>query len=137
MVSRTAPQDGEVRRVICKFVDYLQRHIIVQKAILFGSHAYGEPHEWSDIDVAIISPDFAGQPMMERLQFLYRAAWEAGTSWIEPLGYTLEELESASPLSIPGEIRERGVVVYEAEPSDVEEAVRSDPEKIPRTMLGM
>jgi hypothetical protein len=95
-----------------KFIEHLQHYIEVEQAILFGSHAYGEPHEWSDVDLAIISPDFVGQPMMDRLQFLYWAAWEAGTNWIEPLGYTLEELESASSLSLPGEIRERGIVVY-------------------------
>lgn len=54
------------------------------------------------------------RPMMNRLQFLYWAAWEAGTNWIGPLGYTSEEIESASSLSLPGETRERGVVVYEA-----------------------
>lgn len=25
---------------------------------LYGSYAKGNPHEWSDIDIAIISPDF-------------------------------------------------------------------------------
>jgi len=117
MVSDQAKRDEQIRR----FIDHLQRHIAVQEAILFGSHAYGEPHEWSDIDLVIISPDFVGQPMIDRLQFLYWAAWKAGTNWIEPLGYTPEEFKSASPLSLLGEIRERGVIIYEKTANQCEE----------------
>jgi len=111
MVSDQAKRDEQIRR----FIEHLQRHIAVHEAILFGSYAYGEPHEWSDIDLVIISPDFVGQSMIDRLQFLYWATWEAGTTWIEPLGYTPEEFESASPLSLLGEVRERGITVYEAD----------------------
>lgn len=111
MVSDQAQRNEQIQR----FIDHLQRHIAVQEAILFGSHAYGEPHDWSDIDLVIISPDFAEQPMIDRLQFLYWATWEAGTNWIEPLGYTPEEFESANPLSLLGEVRERGIVVYNGE----------------------
>lgn len=114
MVSSQTQRDEQIRRLI----DRLQQYIEVEKAILFGSYAYGKPHEWSDIDLVIISPDFAGQPMLDRLQFLYRVAWEVGTNWIEPLGYTLEELESASSLSLLGEIHERGIVVYDEELSE-------------------
>ena len=106
--------EAERNEQIWSFIDHLQRHIVVQEALLFGSHAYGEPHAWSDIDLVIISRDFAGRSIMDRLQFLYWATWEAGTNWIEPLGYTPEEFESASPLSLLGEVRERGIVVYEA-----------------------
>jgi hypothetical protein len=111
MASDQVKRDEQIQR----FIEHLQRYITVQEAILFGSHAYGEPHEWSDIDLVIISPDFMGQPMIDRLQFLYWATWEAGANWIEPLGYTPEEFESASPLSLLGEVRERGIVVYDTD----------------------
>ncbi len=32
----------------------------VQKAILFGSYASGRQHEWSDIDLALVSEKFTG-----------------------------------------------------------------------------
>lgn len=111
MVSGQTRRDEQIRR----YIDHLDQYINVQKAILFGSHAYGIPHEWSDIDLVIISPDFEGQLMINRLHFLYRAAWEARANWIEPLGYTQEELESASSLSLLGEVQEWGVVVYSKE----------------------
>jgi predicted nucleotidyltransferase len=37
-----------------------QSNIPIQKAILFGSYARGNSHEWSDIDVALVSDIFVG-----------------------------------------------------------------------------
>lgn len=37
-----------------------EANIRIERAILFGSYATGKAHEWSDIDVAIVSPDFSG-----------------------------------------------------------------------------
>lgn len=34
--------------------------IQIDRAILFGSYAHGNATEWSDIDVALVSPDFSG-----------------------------------------------------------------------------
>ena len=42
-----------------KFVKKLKREKIrVTKVILYGSRVSGKAHEYSDIDVAIVSPDF-------------------------------------------------------------------------------
>lgn len=35
-------------------------NINIERAILFGSYAQGNTGKWSDIDVAIVSPDFSG-----------------------------------------------------------------------------
>jgi len=40
--------------------------IHVQQAILFGSYASGKYDEWSDIDLAIVSNDFAGNRFEDR-----------------------------------------------------------------------
>ena len=110
MVFSTTQHD----RLIQKFIDHVSHDIAVQKAILYGSYAYGRPHEWSDIDLVIISPSFSQQDMVERLQYLYRAAWNSNTNWIQPIGHTPEEYASASPLSLLGEVKERGIVVYDS-----------------------
>ncbi len=34
--------------------------IDIRKAYLFGSHAQGKAHPWSDIDIALVSDDFSG-----------------------------------------------------------------------------
>ena len=35
-------------------------------AFLFGSYARGTAHEWSDIDIALVSPDFTGDRFRDR-----------------------------------------------------------------------
>jgi predicted nucleotidyltransferase len=61
---------SEVRQQVQRFVDELSRYIHVERAVLFGSYAYGAPHEDSDIDLAVVSPDFARLSRLERLEFL-------------------------------------------------------------------
>lgn len=49
-------------------VEVLERFLItvkaanikIERAILFGSYAKGDAGKWSDIDIAIVSPDFSG-----------------------------------------------------------------------------
>jgi predicted nucleotidyltransferase len=41
-------------------------NIRIERAVLFGSYATGKVHEWSDIDLAIVSPDFSGIRFYDR-----------------------------------------------------------------------
>lgn len=43
--------------IIDQVLDYLKKRICVSEAFVFGSHAVGKPDKWSDIDLAIFSPD--------------------------------------------------------------------------------
>ena len=46
---------------IKKLISELEReNITIERAFLFGSHARGAATEWSDIDVALVSPVFSG-----------------------------------------------------------------------------
>jgi predicted nucleotidyltransferase len=97
-----------------RFIVQLRREMALDRVILFGSRAYGRPHTWSDIDIAVVSPSFANMGRVARLEWLERVAWEAHAHAVEPLGLTPEELETASELSVLGEVREKGLVVYDA-----------------------
>jgi len=59
------------------------KRIHVQKMILFGSWARGTAGQYSDIDVVIISSDFAGKDLWARAQMLGGAA--AANHILEPL----------------------------------------------------
>ena len=49
----------EIRDIVKRFLDALTaRGIRVEKAVLYGSYVSGKEHTASDIDIAIISPDF-------------------------------------------------------------------------------
>lgn len=108
-------RETELAHRISHYIAYLQKHLTLEKAILFGSYAYGIPREQSDIDLVVLSSAFEGVPYPRRLERLSVLAWRAGVGDIEALGCTPEEFEQASDLSLLGEIRERGIVVYEAD----------------------
>ena len=107
-----------LREHIERYIAYVGREFNVQKAILYGSYAYGTPREGSDIDLLVLSEDFARMAKVLRHQRLGWLAWQAGTDYILPIGFTRKEFEQASDLSLLGEIRERGVVVYEADSAE-------------------
>jgi hypothetical protein len=62
------------------------------KIIVFGSYVNGTEHEGSDIDIAVISEDFAQMNLRERLELLGLAAGRIMEP-IEALGYTVEEVK--------------------------------------------
>jgi predicted nucleotidyltransferase len=47
--------DAKVRRIILKMVEKIASEYQPKKVILFGSYAYGEPTEDSDIDILIVT----------------------------------------------------------------------------------
>lgn len=90
---------GPVLSVVARFEKALAaRGVKVSKIILFGSFATGTAHEGSDIDLVVVSSDFAGKDYWARLNVLSAAIyevlepieahamtpeeWENGTSWI-------------------------------------------------------
>lgn len=113
-----------LRERIEKFLAAVRQQYRVERAMLYGSYARGTPHDGSDIDLVVLSPDFKGIPKLERHQKLHWIAWQAKTSYVQPLGFTPEEYENAGPLGLLGEVRDTGIVVYEAEPAA---AVRETP----------
>jgi predicted nucleotidyltransferase len=57
----------EVREVAERFIKLIKsNNINIEKIILFGSYARGAGGEWSDIDIAIVSPEFSGIPFYDR-----------------------------------------------------------------------
>jgi predicted nucleotidyltransferase/HEPN domain-containing protein len=54
-------QTNQALKVARRFVRALQRSgIELDAAYLYGSYANGAPHEWSDIDIALVSKDLTG-----------------------------------------------------------------------------
>jgi predicted nucleotidyltransferase len=103
--------DVEVKEIVLSLVSKLEPDIRVSKIILFGSYASGEPKNWSDIDLAIISPNFSSLPIWRRQEVLAESLPEADAR-LSPLGYSPEELSKPSPFL--REIIHTGRVVYEA-----------------------
>ena len=45
---------NEVREIARKYSDEVLKMLSPEKIILFGSYVNGVPHEWSDIDIAVL-----------------------------------------------------------------------------------
>lgn len=103
--------DTDIRRIVHNFVSALEPNVTVDRVILYGSYARDEPHEWSDIDLAIISPDFARLRRPLRQALLGRAL-TGNTNMIEALGYSVAEYNNAERQTFLGEIKRTGKVIY-------------------------
>ncbi len=87
--------------------------IRVSRFILFGSYATGETKEGSDIDVAVISDDFKGMNLLQRLETIGLAFAKAKIMEpIEAIGYTEEEFISKGEGTFIGdEVKSKGIEV--------------------------
>ena len=68
------------------------QNVKVEKLILFGSFATGANREGSDIDVVVISKDFAGKDYWQRTDILSQAIYEVFEP-IEAVALTPDEWE--------------------------------------------
>ena len=79
-----------VEIIVSKYINALKsRNIRVEKAILFGSYAKGNEGKDSDIDIAIISPDF-GHDYLEEAVMLKEISEDIDLD-ISPRPYSLED----------------------------------------------
>ena len=84
----------QIVKIVKKFVEAVKaQNIRVEKAYLFGSYAFEKAQEYSDIDVAIISPDF-GKSYLQETRLLMKIARDIDVT-ISPDPYSLEEYENA------------------------------------------
>jgi len=100
----------EIDKVLDRYKDALSAlGIIPEQVILFGSYATGTAKEMSDIDVLVVSSDFRGKNVRERLELLGVAAVRIMEP-IQAYGLTPEELASGEKSSFLKEILENSRV---------------------------
>ena len=99
-----------VLRIIFDFGKALEAEKIKpQKMILFGSYSTGTQHEDSDIDLLVISEDFAGKDYWERIDVLAAAIVRVFEP-IEAIAMTPQEWESGESRIV--DYARNGEVVY-------------------------
>lgn len=85
----------KIEEIAKKYVEAVRaRHINVEKAFLFGSYAKNKANKWSDIDIAIISPDFGKGGYLNESLLLMEIRREVN-SLISPEPYSVEEYNKA------------------------------------------
>ncbi|MEA3399670.1 MAG: nucleotidyltransferase domain-containing protein [Armatimonadota bacterium] len=63
-----AVEPARVNELIDKAIAFLGEHIRVSAVFLFGSHLTGDADEWSDIDIAVFSPEIEDMRLMARVR---------------------------------------------------------------------
>ncbi len=86
----------EIMECAQRFIDHVGKQRRVAKAYLYGSHAKGSAGKWSDIDLAIVSPDFSDDLFSERV-FLMKLALQIDDR-IEPSPFRPEDFTRENPL---------------------------------------
>ncbi|MBI2436425.1 MAG: nucleotidyltransferase domain-containing protein [Candidatus Magasanikbacteria bacterium] len=82
----------------------------VKNVYIFGSFAKGNPHEWSDIDVCVISPKF--KDSWDALTYLWQKTPRITNAYephIEPVGYSPKVFKEGGMLI--DEIKRYGVKI--------------------------
>lgn len=80
--------------------------------MLFGSHARGTADAGSDVDLAVVSPDFEGMSFVDRQSLVRPLIREAlGVVPLDAVCYTPEEFEEGKEGFLPGIIDREGVPV--------------------------
>jgi len=93
--------------------DRIARVFHPDKIVVFGSHAYGTPGPFSDLDLLVVMP-FEGSPLQQAARIISRIKPEMGVDLIVRTPAQVRE-RLALPDVFMREIMERGRVAYEAD----------------------
>jgi len=96
----------EIEQVIYRFIDLIKEERCILKVFLYGSHAKGISRKWSDIDLAVVSPDFSEDLFDERVKLMRVAS-------------DIDERIEPSPFR-PGDFNENDPLVREIKRSGIE-----------------
>ena len=98
----------EIVEILMKFRSAVKKNgIQVTKIILYGSHATGKYDKCSDIDVAIVSPDF-GKDRFKEGSRLFQIAYKIDPR-IEPIPISSKSYEKDTWIPLIYEIKARGL----------------------------
>ena len=103
---------AEIKAEFDRYVSYISGMDDVLGIYLFGSYAYGEPTENSDIDISVVVRD--GVDTLKMVQEISRGLCDRRY----PIDVVADNISSFERLSEPGrctlqrEVKDRGVLVY-------------------------
>ena len=106
---------AELNKKLKFYIKTITSKIQVDKIILFGSFSNGNPHEYSDIDIAVISPELD----IDKSQFENIRIVKERTKLIEPglqlLAYPTETFEKELGVErlFIREIKNTGTILYD------------------------
>ena len=107
--------DAAIAATVRRFLDRLNTEgIRVEAAYIFGSFAVGRANRWSDIDIAVVSPDVSEDRFQERVRLMTLSS--SIDSRIEPVPFRPETFVDEDPLA--WEIKRKGIRVDQVHERD-------------------
>jgi uncharacterized protein len=103
---------------IQKLCDQIAREFGPERIILFGSHAYGRPAPFSDVDLLVVMP-FEGSPLQQAARIITRINPQMAVDLIVRTPQQVAE-RLAMQDGFTREVVERGKVAYEAKHAGVD-----------------
>ncbi|MCL2081402.1 MAG: nucleotidyltransferase domain-containing protein [Oscillospiraceae bacterium] len=100
---------AKVREIAGNYSEEVRKIFNPTKIILFGSCINGTPHEWSDIDVAVLVRDYKGD-WLDTHARLFGLKWEDRFIDIEP--HLLDETND--PSGFVEHVIKTGEVIYQS-----------------------
>jgi len=97
----------EVRQIAHKYTELVRQEYDPQRVILFGSYIKGNPHEYSDIDIAVVFKDFIGD-WYSTWSRLCNIVWGVNLD-IEP--HMMDD--DYDPLGFLAHVYKTGEIIYE------------------------
>ncbi len=87
---------SKVKEIIETYIKSLKQHNIpIKEAILFGSYAKGDFHDWSDIDIALVSEIFVGNRIDDKDKI--RSITLSVSSQLEIIPFSPQDFNSQDP----------------------------------------
>lgn len=101
----------EIREIVKRFVAIIEaRGIHVDKVVLYGSYSTGSNTPNSDLDLAVISPQFGKDRFVEG-KMLHQLAWRVDPR-LQPVPLSPESFEKDTWIPLVHEIRKNGIVMH-------------------------
>lgn len=97
-----------VIELVQRFAAEVRRVVPLRQVILFGSYAHGTPHQWSDVDVALISDEFGNAGFLNIRPFA-RLMWDYAD--IEPHTFSTARFANEAGDPFIETIKRTGIVV--------------------------
>lgn len=105
--------EERIKQIIQRFVDIIiKKGVRIEQVILYGSYASGNVNLYSDIDLAIISPDF-GNDKFEESKLLLQTAWRVDPR-LQPVPISSESFDKNTWIPLFHQIKENGIEIKAA-----------------------
>ncbi|MDP3297367.1 MAG: nucleotidyltransferase domain-containing protein [Thermodesulfovibrionia bacterium] len=97
----------EIKKIIKDSMEYLRKKVHISSAYIFGSYATGTATRWSDIDLAVFSPDADKMGIEDKARLAADLRLHCHTE-VELHLFSQKALKEARPTNFYGYILKKG-----------------------------